>query len=311
MENRHYRGVVGPVLLIGAGLFLLLNSLGYLSWDIWGVLWRLWPVLLIAAGLEILIGRRSLLGSLLVALVLLAVMFGALVWGVQQQQGSFGFPAVSFERGPTRSVSISQPLEGADSAVYDIAFTAGQLIVDALPESSDLVSGSIELQSGEEASPRFELKDGVAYFTLHGENPAVIPALGQWGDNATTWELNLNRDIPTRLKVSTGAGESLLDLSRLTLTELSVEAGIGRTELFVPRKGRVEAEVSNSVGELIITIPPNVAARIELDKGLSSVEVSGKNYRQEGDTYTSRDFATASDRVDLRVDTGLGSVVVR
>ncbi|RPJ70795.1 MAG: hypothetical protein EHM15_11320, partial [Desulfobacteraceae bacterium] len=82
MSNREPRGVVWPILLIGGGLILLLNNLGYLSWDIWGVLWRLWPVLLIAAGLEILIGRRSLLGSAAVALLLLMTLFGAIFWGM-------------------------------------------------------------------------------------------------------------------------------------------------------------------------------------------------------------------------------------
>jgi len=32
-----------PLVLIGAGVALLLSNLGYLPWQWWNVLWRLWP----------------------------------------------------------------------------------------------------------------------------------------------------------------------------------------------------------------------------------------------------------------------------
>ena len=53
------RGIVGPTLLIGAGALLLLNTTGLVAWDIWMVLWRLWPVILIIAGLNILFSHKG------------------------------------------------------------------------------------------------------------------------------------------------------------------------------------------------------------------------------------------------------------
>jgi hypothetical protein len=47
------------VILIGLGVVFLLNNPGILNWSVWDVIFRLWPVLLIAAGLDILIGRRA------------------------------------------------------------------------------------------------------------------------------------------------------------------------------------------------------------------------------------------------------------
>ena len=309
-ENRHYRGVVWPVLLIGAGLILLLNNMGYLSWDIWGVLWRLWPVLLIAAGLEILIGRRSFLGSAAVALLLLAVLSGIIFWGLTEQPSSPLDPPVGAVPAEVSTVEISQSLQGADAADVDIRFGAGQLRLEALPESSQLVEGQIELRDGEQASPTFEMRDGTAYFALRSEDPAVIPALGQWESNAT-WELGLNRDVPTALAVSTGAGEAKLDLSQLNLERLKVETGVGSTQLYLPRRGRLSATVDTGVGELDIIIPTGMAARIRVDRGLGSIEVRDKDYRQEEDVYVSPDFEGAADRVDLEIDAGIGKVIVR
>ena len=53
MANRKNRvSMIGPVILIGLGVVLLLNNLEVLPWSIWGALFRLWPVLLVAVGLE-------------------------------------------------------------------------------------------------------------------------------------------------------------------------------------------------------------------------------------------------------------------
>ena len=53
-------GAVGAVLAIGIGTIFLLGNFGYLPASGWMLLLRYWPVLLIAGGLDILIGRRSL-----------------------------------------------------------------------------------------------------------------------------------------------------------------------------------------------------------------------------------------------------------
>src|SRR5687768_17804000 len=41
----HHVPVLGPLLLILAGSVFLLNNLGLLSWNVWGEVWRLWPLI--------------------------------------------------------------------------------------------------------------------------------------------------------------------------------------------------------------------------------------------------------------------------
>ena len=71
--QRTYRrrgGFVWPLVLISLGAIFLLNNFNVLSWDVWDLIWRLWPVLLVAIGLDILFGRRSVLGSFLSLVVI-------------------------------------------------------------------------------------------------------------------------------------------------------------------------------------------------------------------------------------------------
>ena len=102
-------GLIGPVILIGLGVVFLLNNLGILSWSIWTVIFRLWPVLLVAAGLDLLLGRRSVWGSLLALVLTVAIVAGVL--------GLFGAGIM-----PGRAAAgeeISQALDGATRAELD------------------------------------------------------------------------------------------------------------------------------------------------------------------------------------------------
>jgi hypothetical protein len=54
--------VVAPLVAIAAGVLLLLNTLGVVTWDIWNDVGRWWPALIILLGLGVLIqnlGKRS------------------------------------------------------------------------------------------------------------------------------------------------------------------------------------------------------------------------------------------------------------
>src|SRR5689334_1360425 len=67
----HRTPVLGPTLLIGAGLVFLLINLGVLDESVWSQLLQLWPLLLIAIGLDLLLGRRNPALSLLIVLLVL------------------------------------------------------------------------------------------------------------------------------------------------------------------------------------------------------------------------------------------------
>ena len=51
-ERKRRSSLIGPTILIGLGIVFLLNNMGILDWNVWEVIFRLWPVLIIAAGLS-------------------------------------------------------------------------------------------------------------------------------------------------------------------------------------------------------------------------------------------------------------------
>ena len=88
-ERTRAGGLVGPVLLIGLGLIILMNNLGVLNWSVWDMLFRLWPLILITIGLDHLIGRRSVWGSLLSLVLIMAVFVGGIFLMDARVEASF------------------------------------------------------------------------------------------------------------------------------------------------------------------------------------------------------------------------------
>jgi len=69
-----------PLLLIGLGVLLLLQTLALLPASLWAALAQLWPLLFIVFGLDLLIGRRSARGAATVLIVGVVLVAGSLTW---------------------------------------------------------------------------------------------------------------------------------------------------------------------------------------------------------------------------------------
>jgi hypothetical protein len=292
-------GLVGPAILVALGVVFLLNNLGYLGWGVWDTLLRLWPVLLIAIGLDLLIGRRSILGSALVVLLLLAALGAAIWWTGFWLPGGMAIA----------SETISQPLGAARRADIDIGMGAGRLQVGPLAESDNLIEGMIAKSSGEQVLQDFSMSGNSATFKLHSRAAWAFPFRERRGERIE-WSLLLNRDIPLRLHIDTGAGQAMLDLARLQVADLDVNTGVGQTTLTLPQQGQVQARINGGIGETVVIIPARMAARIEATTGLGQVNVIG-NYQRNGKISISPDYEGAANRVDLIVNGGIGSITIR
>lgn len=71
-HHEHNGGFFGVILIVLGFLFLLKNF-GLLSEDVLSNLWRYWPILLIALGIQTLLGR-SRIGSILANLINLILL---------------------------------------------------------------------------------------------------------------------------------------------------------------------------------------------------------------------------------------------
>ena len=295
MDEQRRDSLVWAAILIVIGVVLLLNNLGWTAITVWDLL-RLWPVLLIVAGLDLLIGRRSVWGSVVVLIVLLLLVGGGL-WLLSSAGPVSG----------TLGEEVVVPLQDADRASVEIGFGVGELRIDASATSDRLLEGTVALHRGERLERSVELQDGTLVAALQSRGQWVTP-LFAWGGRRG-WTLGLSRDLPLRLLVEGGVGDVSIDLRRTLLTELALEMGVGRLAVTLPMDGGFEGKLDNGIGLLLVRVPPGLGVRIQPSTGLGTVSVPS-GYEREGSAYLSPGYREAQERVDLWLEIGIGLIRV-
>ena len=268
------RATWGLVVLI-IGVVLLLDNLGYLNFLGVGAWQLLWPTALVALGIWILFGAKTLR-----------------------------------YKGDTEDVAIG--LQGETTAKVQLEYGAGELHVAHGAQPGQVLSGSFEggldqKVQRSEAAVDVRLSSPLAIF------PPVVFWPPNWGLGARRrWDIHLSDAIGFELTVKTGASDCHLDLERLKVTRLRFESGASSSVVTLPaRAGYTEVRGSSGAASVSFRIPEGVAARIRAQGGLSSTTIDRQRFPRQGGVYVSPDYETAENRVDIRFDIGVGSIDIR
>ncbi len=293
-ENQHIK-LVGPTILIGIGIILLLNNLGYLDWSFWDIL-SLWPVLLIAAGLEVLVGRKSAVGSIISALIVLGLIVGG-VWFVGMSDGV---------RTTAQTTTISEPRNGMTAAQVTLAPAVTQVNIKALNDSGNFVEGTVGQRHNERLVQNFA-----------GGTPArlVLKTNGISGGmigpgRRYSWDLAFHPDVALDLDVNVGMGDVNLDLSALTLHAVNVNFGVGEILLKLPPTGDYDINIDGGVGAVVIEAPAGLAVRVQTDAAIVARNIP-PDYSRGNNRYTSPGYSDAGQQVDIHVGLGIGSITLQ
>jgi hypothetical protein len=298
-SNRKRRGgsLVFPLLLIIIGLLFLLDNLNILPGIDWGALWKLWPIILIALGLEVILGRRVSFGTILLV-VFIFFFGGAVLWWSAAAGG-----------GDLRSEQVVWSESGVERADLELNMSAGSLQLAGGEDMSDLLVGDMELVRGADVSANVRVSGDVATGRIASERDFfALPQI--FGGRHAKWDLHLNAGVRWEMNVDAGVGEVVLDLSDLLVSDLQLHSGVGSVEVTLPRRGAVGGRIDGGIGNLRIDIPEGAQARLRVDRGLGDVNIGGR-FERRGDYYETQGFDTSESYTELEIHVGIGSVTVR
>ncbi len=295
-----------PLVLIVVGAVLLLDNLQVfapLHISAWAVIW---PLIIIAIGVRILLRtaspRRTFTGEQVA--IPLATLGSAQPAAPALQTASAPTPAGA--QPATEQAAI--PLAAARRARIHIQHGAGRLEVRAGAPAGQILSGSFK--GG--LDYRTSLEGDMLAVQMHVPS-SISPIVGPWNwGESLDWSFGLNGEIPLALELETGANETHLDLTDLLVTELRLKTGASATEVQLPaHAGQTQVRVEAGVASVNLRVPAGVAARIRLEGALSGNGVDAIRFPRQGDCYQSVGYDTAANKVDIHVESALGSVDVR
>jgi hypothetical protein len=223
-----------------------------------------------------------------------------ILFGVWLLTGSLGKG-----RFTSKAQALSIPLESARSARIKLDHGAGRLNIQSGASATEILNGAFGAQV--ETNTRFEADQLQVKLRNSPHLWAWVPG------ESLDWDIHLNDAIPLSLKIDSGASSSTLDLTDLKVIELDIDTGASSTEVRLPANaGNTRVDIDSGASSLSLRIPAGVAARIRVKSGIASVNVDSNRFaRLEGGLYQSADYATATNRADITIDTGVGSVEIK
>jgi hypothetical protein len=210
-----------------------------------------------------------------------------------------------FYHRPLAGESAVISLEGAQRAKVEIHHGAGRLDVHADGGMDNLLEGTFD------GGLKFDTHREGDLLAVKMKTPSVYFPF--WAPpSGLDWSLGLNRNLPLALDVHSGASEAHIDLHDLRVTDLRFHSGASATDLILPANaGLTRVEIEVGAASVNISVPDGVAARIRTSGGLSSISVDTQRFPRTDKVYQSPDYETAVNKVDLRLEVGVGSITLR
>ncbi len=268
-----------PLVLISLGLAFLLANMGYLRGISWAELFRLWPVLLVLAGVDLLLRPRSFAIAAIAEVAIVIAAFAYLLSATTLAPAALEY-TVNVPRAATTDMSLT------------VNYGAGTLSLAG--GGTDLVS----VRSSQQDVRRTVDQTGqVASVTLSSGEDYVF-----WNGRDRSWAITLPNDVRTGMTLNLGAGNFDVDFSDIQVRRATVNAGASDLTLTLPKpSGNVPMTVSSGASSVTIVVPSGVAYAVTSTGVLHSI--SGQ--------LQSPDYAAAVDRVTLNISIAAGSVTIR
>ena len=317
----------GAVFLIIIGTIFLLNTTGALSWSVWLLLLRFWPVFIIIAGVQVILGKTKF-GAISIGVIALVIytviaIFAIISTGLTIKGNDVVRPAwrervnnvLLKDPGDLKSSEDSFELmsEEVDGIDLDLNLGIGKFILRDDSASNSVVFNSKYFENMGEPDYRSGIDGRTFKVDLSQKDNFEI-----WGFKSRGPEYNLQLpDLKPveKLDLNLGAGEGEVNLTKLGLEEMNLEVGAGKLEVKLGEDSlpKIPSNVKVGTGELTIYVPRGTEYKIKYEVGVGEAEIFDNTVSglgKEGEII-SDDFEDADVRLELDVNVGVGKFEIR
>jgi len=284
--------------------------------DVAGGAWRLWPLLLIAIGIGVVLrgSRAAAAGGLVVALTF-GVIGGGMLAGGWVDLGALAC-------GDARSDGAPAQRSGPFDAAAQV--TLEQRCGDLNVHMSD--GGAWSLTSnGADPAPDVSATSSELRIRSSGRRGIF---LGNLGGPRESWEVGLPRatriDLDTTLNAGSGhldlraghfgslattvnAGDMRVDLEGASAVSFALTVNAGDARIVLPASS-LSGSVTVNAGSISLSTPAGAGQRFTTNENItSSYDFGSAGLVKNGSTWTSPGFTSAEIRIDLSTSVNAGS----
>jgi len=282
------------VLFILVGVLLLLNNMDRLDWWVWADILNLWPLLLIAIGVEKIFTRtRVQIVAYLSSLALAGVVIWVAIGGMN------AYSASGSDSGDMLDSKINSLISRIDMKTNSLRLggTTGHLFTTRYgsrfraPEVDYTVDGS---------TGKLTITDRQRWRWIH------------FGHRLSDGlNIDLTEAVPIRLTCEGESADMRLDCRDLKLEELTVASESGRVGIMLGRAvDRTKVSLKGADADFRLTLPANCALRVEggsadIARFLNRIGLTGS-----GPVFTAEGYDTLSPKIDVDLSPDISQLTI-
>ena len=291
--------------LITGGAVALAAQQGYLDRDLLAGAWRLWPLILVAIGVSILVSRTpfAIIGTIVAALVVGAAG-GALI--------AVG-PGVAACGGSEPVDLATEQGRFGDSAQVSLDFNCGTL------EVSTTDGDEWSVASGRRGGDPADVTADSGRLAVESGDRAAF-----WNGGRQRWIVGLPNSTTYELEVTPNAADASIDLGGGRFTTVSLNPNAGSLRLVLSDAQVEHLELSLNAGSAVVIIGPNTTMDATMNVNAGSIELCTEagvelsittdsnitfshnldesDLQRAGDTWSTAGYAGATERVQIDLD---------
>lgn len=305
------------VILISIGVLLLLNTTGTVDFGFWRWIGKLWPVILIAIGIEKIFSssQSSNMRNLawLSPIIIVGVVSYAVVAGQRDDNSNtwddhwqWNWDDSWKNDEPTSTHTWSEEF-AADAKRLNLILemSGGRLTVRGGSGAGHLLEARASTRGDKPETSSSVSSDGVYTVKVLQQDKPDRRARDQW-------IMKVTDSIPVDLKVEGGAARMRLDLSALKVENLELDAGAADVDIvlgsLVPM---VKCDLECGAAAMDITIPSVAGLRLYRDGVISRLSDNDLDLVDRGSHSETEGYSDSAVKVEMRVNSALTSLRLR
>lgn len=298
------------VILISLGIVFLLNNMGHVPWPVWFRILSLWPVILIAIGIEKIFAKTRLsFLTILSPLLFMAAILGP-AYFQKVELGKIYHASERYQYSEDLDTSLTE-------ATAVIKLKAGNLDISSCLlglEDDKLVVAELNYYKRKPfVSYEYSDFDSSATLDIRDRERGWKGWTSIWGGwAAKDWKIKLTYRIPINLRIHAKAADGELDLSDLKLKNLNLDIqaanfNIKLGDLVDEVNGRIDSDASR----LSLLIPEDMGLKIENHAKLTSTSFSDISVLKHDNIYQTSNFEQALKKITLSLEGSVTRLVVK
>lgn len=290
------RGAIGGLILILIGIFWLMTSFGVITWSFFDVMFRLWPLILVVIGINIIFRAKSYIRYITWGIFFITIVL-------------FGFYSqYNYENNVDFNTSPNFVQEGnpeITSGKLKLQLGGGNIKINSIGDK--LIKAKV---------PDSEVRKDIKFSNNNTKVDIDIEQKSEFvylnKQKSYDYNFNLNDNVLWNIDIDTGAINGTLDFSNLKISKLDIDMGVSNLNLiFGDNQDNTKVDIGGGISNLEITIPDKLGVRVDFDGGIKNTNISKLGWKKTAHYYVSPNYDEAVNKLDIDVDTGIGKFDVR